>query len=352
MKQVLLFFCALFGVAQFSTAQTTGQGTGNMQWKTNGNMASDNHYLGSNNLKPIIFKTNALEHMRLTPAGYLGIGLSNPSSPLHVLGTSTLEGTLYLRELDGGVQLDNTSRLLYLDTTDKTHEIDYPDFIAKIQGGVYAPPVPLEPLGICELAGYLDNPYWQNGTHKIYSECPEVFVGIGTDAPMEMLDVRGNGYFEGTVSVGNPFTPTTAAYFQGYTNLGNSSPWMRFTVNDNGVDKTAFLIENDGSIWCTAARVRLKEDIPVPDYVFQPNYQLMPLNEVKAYVEEHSHLPEIPSEEELREEGLNLEEMQLKLLQKVEELTLYVIAQEEEKEALKARVKALETELEEMNENE
>ncbi|MDD4991606.1 MAG: hypothetical protein PHR83_05160 [Paludibacter sp.] len=61
------------------------------------------------------------------------------------------------------------------------------------------------------------------------------------------------------------------------------------------------------------------------DYVFSPSYKLMPLNQVEQYVNANSHLPEIPSASEVKEKGMNMGDMQNKLLQKVEELTLYVI---------------------------
>lgn len=62
-----------------------------------------------------------------------------------------------------------------------------------------------------------------------------------------------------------------------------------------------------------------------PDYVFKEGYDLKTLDEVKAHIHKEGHLPNIPSAEEMEEEGLNLKEMNLKLLEKIEELTLYVI---------------------------
>ena len=69
--------------------------------------------------------------------------------------------------------------------------------------------------------------------------------------------------------------------------------------------------------------------LAVPDYVFAEDYYLMPLDEVKSFIDEKSHLPAVPSAEEVREEGLDLTSMQLTLLRKVEELTLYTIDQHE-----------------------
>jgi hypothetical protein len=66
------------------------------------------------------------------------------------------------------------------------------------------------------------------------------------------------------------------------------------------------------------------------DYVFQPGYRLQPLSEVNEYIQANHHLPDIPSEAEVKQKGLGLGQMQAKLLAKIEELTLHVIRQERE----------------------
>jgi hypothetical protein len=65
------------------------------------------------------------------------------------------------------------------------------------------------------------------------------------------------------------------------------------------------------------------------DYVFQPDYRLKPLTEVASFIREHHHLPEIPSEAEVKLNGLSVGDMQVKLLAKVEELTLHMIQADE-----------------------
>ncbi|MBM4257552.1 MAG: hypothetical protein FJ147_16850 [Deltaproteobacteria bacterium] len=67
----------------------------------------------------------------------------------------------------------------------------------------------------------------------------------------------------------------------------------------------------------------------VPDYVLAPDYQLLPLNQLAAYIAREQHLPGIPSESEIKANGLKLGEMQMRLLKKIEELTLYTLQQEE-----------------------
>ena len=74
------------------------------------------------------------------------------------------------------------------------------------------------------------------------------------------------------------------------------------------------------------------------DYVFEQGYNLKPLADVKLYYEKNLHLPEIPSEQEVLQNGVNISEMTVKLLQKIEELTIYLVKQEEEISSLKIEI--------------
>ncbi len=73
-----------------------------------------------------------------------------------------------------------------------------------------------------------------------------------------------------------------------------------------------------------------------PDYVFDAGYRLMPLSEVEGYIAENGHLPQMPSAMEVEQEGADLGEMNRLLLQKVEELTLYIIDLQKQIEELKS----------------
>ena len=78
-----------------------------------------------------------------------------------------------------------------------------------------------------------------------------------------------------------------------------------------------------------------------PDYVFEHNYQLPSLMEVEKYILEHKHLPDVPSAVEVKREGQDLGEMNKKLLQKIEELTLYLIDLKKENGEMKQEQNAL-----------
>jgi hypothetical protein len=68
----------------------------------------------------------------------------------------------------------------------------------------------------------------------------------------------------------------------------------------------------------------------LPDYIFKPAYALPTLADVKIYIDQNHHLPDMPSAEQVARDGLSLGEMNAKLLKKVEELTLYLIREKEE----------------------
>nr|WP_315176495.1 tail fiber protein [uncultured Flavobacterium sp.] len=100
---------------------------------------------------------------------------------------------------------------------------------------------------------------------------------------------------------------------QGKVGIGTTTPDEKLTVK--------------GKIHTQEVRVDMAGPL-VPDYVFAPDYDLKPLSEVAQYIKENRHLPEIPSAKEIEANGLHLAEMNMKLLKKIEELTLYVMQQD------------------------
>ncbi len=97
-----------------------------------------------------------------------------------------------------------------------------------------------------------------------------------------------------------------------------------------------------GEIHTTSVKVSLEGALAPPDYVFEEDYDMMTLSEVEAFIEDNKHLPEVPSAKEMLNEGIKLEEMNLTLLKKIEELTLYVIEQKKTIDDLERRLKEVE----------
>lgn len=110
---------------------------------------------------------------------------------------------------------------------------------------------------------------------------------------------------------------TTPNYFAGNVGIGTANPDQKLTVN--------------GQVHSTS--VVVTSTVPA-DYVFNTNYFLRPLADVKAYVDKNHHLPEVPAAADFKKDGQNLGEMNMTLLRKVEELTLYIIEKDKQVKAL------------------
>nr|WP_320120078.1 hypothetical protein [uncultured Marinifilum sp.] len=95
----------------------------------------------------------------------------------------------------------------------------------------------------------------------------------------------------------------------------------------------------DGKI--IAEELQIKQSTTWPDFVFEDDYQLRSLSEVKEFIDENKHLPDIPSEKQVKEEGISVGEMNAKLLQKIEELTLYLLEQNQRLDAQESKIKEL-----------
>ncbi len=137
------------------------------------------------------------------------------------------------------------------------------------------------------------------------------------------------------------------------TNSGNSAG--KFIIRNNGGDRifvdaggnmsigtstvaTGYKLNVAGKMICEEVYVRLQSS-GWPDYVFDEKYKLRPLQEVENFIRAKKHLPGIPSAIEMEQTGQAVAEMQRKLLEKIEELTLYIIDQQKQIDELKVAVK-------------
>ncbi len=196
-------------------------------------------------------------------------------------------------------------------------------------------------------------------------------VGIGTAAPTETVDVHregGGGRFRvrtydntassqyvmsrayGTASSplavpgyknlgqfsfrgynGTAFTGSRAVITvqstQNWTTVGNGTRLLfQATPNGSTTPQQVLVIMGDGSVNIPNGGLTV-QGTPVPDYVFADDYELMPIEDLQAFIEKERHLPNVPSATEVAANGLDLGRTQMAMLEKVEELTLYTVQQ-------------------------
>ena len=180
-------------------------------------------------------------------------------------------------------------------------------------------------------------------------------VGIGTDEPGTSLEVH-----DGTlrISGGSSFGQDNARFVidPGDSNahrlieLRNDQQGKIMVVNGNG--KVGIGINNPREKLSVKGKILSEENIVVlnaetsnyPDYVFEDTYHLISLYDLSDYIRKHKHLPEIPTAENVKKNGMKLGEMNISLLKKIEELTLYIIEQQKIIDELKTRIEKLEEE--------
>lgn len=150
-----------------------------------------------------------------------------------------------------------------------------------------------------------------NGTGGVQSPVNSILflsnynrVGINTNNPTASLTVNGN------MLIGDPSV-----------------------VNINTTNSYGLYVQN--GILTSKVKVAIVNSANWADYVFMPGYQLSPLDSVKTFVQTNQHLQGVPSSSEVQKDGVDLLQMNIILLQKIEEMTLYMIQQDE-------RIKALE----------
>ncbi len=157
-------------------------------------------------------------------------------------------------------------------------------------------------------------------------------MGVGVAPTANRLEVSGNSNFAGNVNV------TGNGRVDGMLVVGNPP-----SVPIVPVQHELYVY---GSM--IAEEVVVKLHASWPDYVMADNYDLKPLSEVEAYIQQEKHLPGVPSAAEIAENGVSLGEMQKTQMEKIEELFLHIIEMEKQVNSLKAENVALKAKVEQL----
>ncbi len=174
-------------------------------------------------------------------------------------------------------------------------------------------------------------------------------IGMGTDSPQANLDIKGAG-----PAIRLSDTTSTAFNWEIFVN-GNQD---RFNIGIPG-GNTPFKIDDGANNNLLQLGVSSADQVDITgslvisgqcsevdgacaDYVFEPGYEKLSLTQLEKYIRNNKHLPNIPSAAEMQENGVSVAHISGRLLEKVEELVLYTLEQQETIEKLQSRIAALE----------
>ncbi|KAA2242423.1 hypothetical protein F0L74_07705 [Chitinophaga agrisoli] len=305
------------------------------------------------------------EAMRITATGNVGIGTNAPNYKLHVLETSpnSYDPSSTTLVLPAGIlsQLSNTG-------------------IGDLKGAFMS-------SNTISSGGVNQTTYW--GSVSTTSGFSPDFV-IGQRTALAGYSERMRILSNGNVAIGTT-TATTKLYVAGPIagengvvsnsdmgtggfQLANTSKTLRWIIRglntetgtgnggydldilrrgDDGsaIGSALYIRRSDGNVGIGTAtpgsyklavegtigarKIKVTAGPGWPDFVFEPGYQLPALHDLEAFIKTNKHLPDVPSAKDVEDDKLDLGEMDKKLLQKVEELTLYIIDLKKENETLK-----------------
>ena len=322
--------------------------------------------------------------------GNVGIGTLNPQEKLHV------NGGLRLESLSGtgirNLSVDPQGDIVIGANASDFWTSDGPAIRSDDEVYVDAPSATASSLRIrgkhsngnnfASLAIWNDSPNIPPGDYKrmlIDANDIDAFKGSGSTPIAENIRIQrqssGNLIMvEGGGNVGVGISPSSKLTVQGPDNNGSSatlevktSGGQTMLIDGNELDVTGtsntlyinansnkpvtigafteasgYMLSVSGKI--AAEEIRIQTKSAWPDYVFDDNYDLLPLDELEKKIIENKHLPGIPSAEEVAKEGLVVGDMQRKMMEKIEELTLYIIDQQKTITNLEERIKSLEDE--------
>ena len=224
-----------------------------------------------------------------------------------------------------------------------------------------------------------NNPYLLSGAPVMTITDGNVGIGatspstkLHIDAPMSDLDEtvlkvshRSATQKSGArIELGSGYSLSATSRIIGYSNphITNASQLEFQTMDPDGQTWHSLYMDENGNIGIATTIPQSKlavngtittrevkvTDSGWSDFVFEKDYNLQNLNQVETYIKENKHLPDIPSAKQVEEEGLSMADMMKKQMQKIEELTLYVIEQNKQLSALKKENEEMKQQLEKL----
>jgi hypothetical protein len=303
--------------------------------------------------------------------GNVGIGTDSPGALLDIYkADSVLPATLRIRskDIDIGSPPFSVIELRSSSTTDASNDFPAGKIIAGYDSGSYNS-ARLSFQSVNSAGSYVDTLSIKNGN-----------VGIGTNDPgnYKLNIYGGNVLVDGAGYIGLMLRGTSASdlyFFDSGAAVNKKWGIFRsddgvtkfFSVNDSGTaaiqDNIMVMDHASGNVGigtpnsgtyklAVNGTIRAKEvkvETNWSDFVFEDNYKLPTLDKVESFIKENKHLPDVPSAKQVEEEGLSMSQMMAKQMQKIEELTLYLIEMKKENEYQSKKIAVLEKQLSQIN---
>lgn len=270
----------------------------------------DTGNIGSHN-EDLKLRTSGVDRISVRQSdGFVGIGTSAPTALLEVNGdviAGSDGGNLYVGALGDRIRIDASGSTGYMTYQSGIRAIDFDEDEIWIHGG-----------DLLVNAGGL--------------------VGIGVTAPTEKLHVNGK------IRASEGFVLPDGTVMDSFADVGlwsgtNGGVFYEGGNVGIGTDSPQTLLSVDGIV--TAKEIVVTTD-GWADFVLDGTYEPMELSELNTFIKQYRHLPDMPTEDDVSANGLAIGDLQSRLLQKIEELTLYVIKLDQENTRIRRRIASLE----------
>lgn len=293
----------------------------------------------------------------LPPNGNVGIGTTSPTSTLQVNGTAQIDSALYVKD---SVVINRSARVKDVLRVDKEVIVKgelraKDDFrvtgTSRLKGDVILQEGDLKIKSLADSTQSGKRLLMVNSNGKVtkgedllhlvynYSPlnnlCQDVYGGDPASFPGWQRDKYQifllNSLCVPDVKLGVGIKPVAKFHI-----VSNNNSTLPFLIEKNEIlpsqgTKKLLQLDNDGTL---KVRKVMVDNANWPDYVFDKKYKLRSIEEIKAFISENKHLPDMPNAKEVETQGLDLGEMVTILTKKIEELTLYLIQQQELIESL------------------
>ncbi|MEM9700794.1 MAG: hypothetical protein AAF943_18655, partial [Pseudomonadota bacterium] len=304
------------------SSASPGFPTNDWQIRVNDNVNSNENYMAFEDIDggTVPFRVDAgarTNALRVTSDGKIGLGTGLPVRSMHII--------------------DTFSPILRLETASASFLGPYTWDVAANGNGYYIEDVTSGTINSSSVPFKIFPGGPDNANNHAFVIAANGDVGLGTEYPDAKLHVQGtsmlirdHGRVNFTLSDFSDPGPDFRTQLTGGT--------ARFSFVGTGAPEMELFQSGDLSI--RGRYISAGTQLTVPDYVFDDDYALRPLAEVQSFIDTHSHLPDVPSAADIAEDGLDLTEMQMTLLKKIEELTLYTLEQEARHETQQALIDA------------